>query len=203
MLTITKRAPRSPENARSRTMLVSNCCSRASAVTFSSAKVRVVDDAVRAEAVTNLEALDRGLDEGIESRAHPGHRIEIARGDQALPQRLHRLRLAADLEFGAGRHRVPSAPRDHALIDLDRRLGRRDRVGRKHRRRLATDGNPLGGLVALRPFGLISSPSWARAPRAPSAPPRRTRKRRRRKEKRVGRRAKRPIPFIARPSLIP
>ncbi len=85
---------------------------------------------------------------------HPRHRIEIARGDQALPQRLHRPGLGADLQFGVGRHLVPPAARDQALIDLDRRLGRRHRVGRKHRSGLATDGNPLGGFVALAPFGL-------------------------------------------------
>ena len=71
---------------------------------------RLVDDAGLAEAMAGLEALDRRLDERIVDRAVAGDRIEIARGHEALAQRLHPRALRADLQIGARRAPDSSRP---------------------------------------------------------------------------------------------
>ncbi len=115
---------------------------------------RVVDVAGRIEPVADLEALDRRVDEGIEHRPHARLLVEIAGGDQALTQSLHRLGLRADLQLDGG-NRVPAAARNDALIELDRLFGGVDRRRRQRRRALAADRDAIGGLVALTPLGLV------------------------------------------------
>ena len=118
------------------------------------AKSGLADSSGRAKPMARLEAFDRGFHERIEGGPHPGDGIEVARGDQALAQRLHSLRLRADLEIRPAGHGIPAAPRDNALIELNRGLGRGDRRRRKDRRRLAADRDALGCLVILPPLRL-------------------------------------------------
>ena len=136
-------------------MLVSSCCRRAVGGHVEFGEHLLADDAGLAEAVAGLEALDRRLDEGIVDGARARDRIEVARGDEPVAQRLHARPLRADLQFAARRHAVPAAPGDDVLIFLDRRLCRLDRGRRQDRRRLAPDRQLGRGFVALRPFRLV------------------------------------------------
>ena len=59
--------------------------------TFSAVSVSSLTTPVGLDAVAGLEALDRGLHEGIVGRALAGDLVEVAGGDQPLTQRLDRL----------------------------------------------------------------------------------------------------------------
>ena len=138
----------------------------------------LVDDARLAEAVAGLEALDRRFDERIEHRSRPRDRIEIARGDEALAQRLHGFRFRSHSQFGAGRHGVPAAAGDEILILLDRCFRCIDGRRRQDRGRLTPDRHVRRRLIALRPFRLTAIlfvglgrdaiPAQRQKPRSPS-----------------------------------
>ena len=117
---------------------------------------RLVDGAGLGEAVARLEALHRRLDERVVDRAVAGDRIEVARHDEALAQRLHPRALRTDLQVGPGGDLTPAALGDEVLILLDRRLGRRHGGGREDRRRFAPDRHFRRRFVALGPFRLIA-----------------------------------------------
>ena len=114
----------------------------------------LIDHAAPVEAVARLESLDPSLDQRIIDRSRTRDLIEIAGGDQPLPQGFHRPAPRTDAQLRAGRHSLPAAFRDEILVLLDGRLRRIDRRRRQDRGRLALDSQMRRNFVALRPFRL-------------------------------------------------